>query len=98
VQSLRDLKEILASAQLFGDSGGPETQHRYLLQAGGADVGFAGAAEIESTPVVCSPAMQPALDRSVVQCSTEDCAIAGPITETASRKRRGSGTGRGGAR
>lgn len=97
VQSLRSLKEVLASA-VAPDVGALETQHRYLLDAGGADVDFAGPAEIQSTPVVCSSATQPTLDRSVVRCSTEDSAIANAITEAASKQCREGSTGKGGAR
>src|SRR5215831_3218820 len=57
-----------------------------------------GPAEIEPTPVVCSSAMQPALDKSVVRCSTKDRAIAGAVTETASRNAGVGGNRRGGTR
>jgi len=97
-QSLRELKEVLQSvlprAQAHDTS---EAQHRYLLDAGGADGGIDGSAEIEPTPVACSSAMQPALDRSVVRCPTRNSAIAGAVTEAASR-RSGRGSRRGGAR
>jgi len=94
-QSLRELKEVLQSAlpqaQAYDTS---EAQHRYLLDAGGADGGIDGSAEIEPTPVACSSTMQPALDRSVVRCSTKTSAIAGAVTEAASRKSgRGNRTG-----
>ena len=79
-QSLRELKEVVQSAlpraQAYDTS---EAQHRYLLDAGGADGGIDGSAEIEPTPVVCSSAMQPALDRSVVRCPTTNSAIAGAV-------------------
>jgi hypothetical protein len=98
-QSLRELKEVLQSALPRAKAhDAAETQHRYLLHAGGADGGTGGPAEIEPTPVVCSSAMQPTLDRSVVQYPTNNSAIAGAVTEAASRK---SGRGkncRGGAR
>jgi hypothetical protein len=77
--------------------GAPETQHRYLLDAGGADDGIAGPAEIEPTPIVCSSATQSALDRSVVRCSTKNSAIGGTVTEAASTNSR-RGNRRGGAR
>jgi hypothetical protein len=91
-QSLRELREILQSApyRLQSDST-PETQHRYLLPAGGADGGITGPAEIEPTPVVCSSATQSPVDGSVVRCSTEDSAIDRAATEAPSnnsRKRR----------
>ena len=97
-QSLRELKEVVQSAlpraQAYDTS---EAQHRYLLDAGGADGGIDGSAEIEPTTVACSSAMQPALDRSVVRCPTRNSAIAGAVTEAASR-RSGRGNRRGGAR
>jgi hypothetical protein len=62
-QSLRELKEVLQTARPPAQAAsGAKTQHRYLLNAGGADGGISGAAEIEPTPVVCSFAIQFALD------------------------------------
>jgi len=61
----------------------PITQPRYLLHAGGADGSIGDPGEIEPTSIVGSSAMQPALDESVVRCSTKDRAIAGAVTETA---------------
>ena len=97
-QSLRELKEVLQSAlsRARADET-PGTQHRYLLDAGGADGGIGGPAEIEPTPVVCSSAMQPTLDRAVVRCPAKNRAIAVAVTEVASRKS-GRGNRRGGAR
>jgi hypothetical protein len=98
-QSLRELKEVLQSALPRAQGhDAPETQHRYLLDAGGADGGIGGPAEIEPTPVVCSSAMQPALDRSVVRCPTNNSAIAGAVPEAASRKSGRGENRRGGAR
>src|SRR5262245_58018073 len=98
-QSLRELQEVLQSAQPPAQAPiAPETQHRYLLDAGGADGGIAGPAEIEPAAVVCSSAMQPALDKSVVRCATEDSAIAGAVTEAASRNTGRGGNRRGGVR
>ena len=97
-QSLRDLKEVLQAARPQVPAPiAPKTQPRYLLHAGGADGGIDGPAEIEPTSVVCSSARQPALDKSVVRCSTKDRAIAGAVTEAGSRKS-GRGNRRGGAR
>jgi hypothetical protein len=82
-QSLRELKEVLQAARPRAQ--GPtasKPQHRYLQHAGGAD---GGIAEIEPTPVVCSCAVQPALDKSVVRCASKDCAIASAVTKAASR-------------
>jgi hypothetical protein len=98
-QSLRALKEVLQSALPRAQAhDAPETQHRYLLDAGGADGGIGGPAEIEPTPVVCSSAMQPTLDRSVVRCPTNNSAIGGAVTEAASRKSGRGENRRGGAR
>jgi hypothetical protein len=98
-QSLRELKEVVQSAlpraQAYDTS---EAQHRYLLDAGGADGGIDGSAEIEPTPVVCSSAMQPALDRSVVRCPTNNSAITGAVTKAESRKSGRGENRRGGAR
>ena len=96
--SLRDLKEVLQSAPArVRDHTTPETQHRYLLDAGGADGDIVCPAEIEPAPVVCSSTKQIALDESVVRCSTKDRAIAGAGTEAASRKRGRDRTRKGGA-
>ena len=98
-QSLRDLKEVLQAARpQVPVPITPKTQPRYLLHAGGADGGIDGPAEIEPTPVVCSSAMQSALDESVVRCSTKDRAIAGAVTETASSHSGRSRNRRGGPR
>ena len=97
-QSLLDLKEVLQSAPArVRDHTTPETQHRYLLDAGGADGDIVCPAEIEPTPVVCSSTKQISLDGSVVRCSTKDRAIAGAGTEAASRKRGRDRTHKGGA-
>jgi hypothetical protein len=96
-QSLGELKEVLQSALPRAQADRPETQHRYLLDAGGADGGIVGPAEIEPTAVVCSSAMQPTLDRAVVRCPAKNRAIAVAVTEAASRKS-GRGNRRGGAR
>jgi hypothetical protein len=64
---LRDLKEVLLAARPRTQaSTAPQTQPRYMLNAGGADGGIDGSAEIEPTPVVCSSANQPILDESVL--------------------------------
>ena len=98
-QSLRDLKEVLQAARPQVPAPiAPKTQPRYLLHAGGADGGIDGPAEIEPTPIVCSTAMQPSLDESVVRCSTKDRAIAGAVTEAASSNAGRGGNRRGGAR
>ena len=97
-QSLRELKEVLQAARPRAQ--GPtasKPQHRYLQHAGGADGGI-GPAEIEPTPVVCSYAVQPTLDKSVVRCATKDRAIAGAVTKAASRKTGKDGYRRGGTR
>src|SRR4029434_7846578 len=98
-QSLRELKELLQSALPRTQAHDtPGTEHRYLLDAGGADGGIGGPAEIEPTPVVCSSAMQPALDRSVVRCPTNNSAITGAVTRARCRKSGRDENRRGGAR
>jgi len=97
-QSVRELKEVLQSAPPRARAHDTrETQPRYLLDAGGAYGGIDGPAEIEPTPVVCSSARQPALDRSDVRCPTKNGALAGAAPEAASRGSRGENR-RGGAR
>src|SRR6516164_3725334 len=84
-QSLRDLQEVLQAARPRVPAPAASlTQPRYLLNAGGADGGIDGPAGIGPTPIVCSTAMQPSLDESVVRCSTKDRAIAGAVAETSS--------------
>src|SRR5215831_11319880 len=98
IPSLRELKEVLQSAPPRARAHDTrETQPRYLLDAGGAYGGIDGPAEIEPTPVVCSSARQPALDRSDVRCPTENGALAGAAPEAASRGSRGENR-RGGGR
>ena len=88
VQFLRELKEVLQSAQArVRDHTSLQTQHRYLLDAGGADDYIACPAEIEPTRVICSSAKQVALDKSVVRCAKKDRALTGTDTAAASRKR-----------
>ena len=98
-ESLRELKEVLQSALPRAKTPRtPETQQPYWLDGGGADGGIVGPAEIEPVPVVCPSAMQPALYGSVVRCSTEDNAIAGAVTETASKNSGRGGNRKGGDR
>jgi hypothetical protein len=98
-QSLRDLQEVLQAARPRVQAlNAPKTQPRYLLHAGGADGGIDGPAEIEPTPVVCSSAIQPGLDKSVVRCSTKDSALAGAVAEAASKNTGRGGNRRGGTR
>ena len=59
-QSLRELKEVLQSArpQAQGHST-PETQHRYSLQAGGANGSIVGSEQIEQLPLFVRPQGNP---------------------------------------
>jgi hypothetical protein len=98
VESLRELRALLHSAQPARGDIALEAQHRYLLDAGGADVNVADSRGTPSTPVVCSSASQAALDGSVARCSTEDSAIADAVAAAALRQTPGRGPGRGGAR
>ena len=84
--SLRELKEILESARLGAQARTtPETQHRYLQDAKGADGGAADRAETKPTSVICWSPVQSALGRPVARHSTEDHAVAGAVTQAASR-------------
>ena len=97
VQSLRELRQILESAQR-PTTNIPEPQHRYWLDIGGADGSITGPAKNEPAHDVCSSAMPPALDSSVARCATQDNLLDGAVPEAASRKSCRSGNGRGGAR
>ena len=98
VESLRELKALLHSVQRARGDIVREAQHRYLLNAGGADVTIAASRGNPSTPVVCSSPSQAALEGSVARCSTEDSAIADAVAAAAWRPISGRGPGRGGAR
>ena len=84
--SLRELKEILESARLGAQARTtPETQHQYLQDAKGADGGTADRAETKPTSVICSSPTQSALGRPIDRNPTEDHAVAGAVTQAASR-------------
>ena len=94
--SLRELKQVLEPARLRAQaSNRPETQHRYLQDAKGADGGTADPTETEPTSVICSSPVQSALGRPVPRHSTEEHAVAGAVTQAASNHsgRRRSRTG-----
>jgi hypothetical protein len=80
VQYLRDLKEVLLAARPRTQASiAPANTASILATCRRCDGGIDGSAEIEPTPVICSSAMQPALDKSVVRCATKDRAIAGQL-------------------
>jgi hypothetical protein len=84
--SLRELKQVLESARSRAQAHTrPETWHPYLLDAKSTDGGIAGSAEIEPTSVIDSSTVQSALDRPVVRPSTNNSAIAGTVTQAASK-------------
>jgi hypothetical protein len=95
VEALRDLMTVLRCTQRkdFAIQG----QHRYLLNAGGADVDVAEPTEIHSTGVVYPAAFQAGLAGTVARDSTEGFALGEATTGTGSKIRRGSKSG-GGAR
>jgi len=96
---LRELKQVLESARLREQAmSRPETQHRYLQDAKGADGGTANLTEAEPTSVIRSSPAQSALDRSITRRSTEDHAVAGAVTQAASRNSGRNGDRRGGVR
>jgi hypothetical protein len=59
VESLRELKTLLRSTLPSDLDLATQAQHRYLLNAGGADVDVIEPAEIHSAGVVCSPRPKP---------------------------------------
>ena len=98
-QSLRELKELLQAARPQTECHGvPETPRQYLLDAEGADGSIVGPEADEPTPIVRSSTWQPALDRSVLRCSTKDSAIDGTVAEAVSRKNGGNENRSGGVR
>jgi hypothetical protein len=83
---LRELKEILESARLRAQAQTtPETQHRYLQDAKGAEGSTADLTETEPTSVICSSPTQSVLGRAVARHSTEDHDVAGAVTRAASK-------------
>ena len=97
--SLRELKEILESARLRAQPPTRlEKQHQYLQDAKGADGGITDPTETEPTSVICSSPTQSALGRPVARHSTEDHAVAGAVTQAASRNSGRNGDRRGGVR
>ena len=83
---LRELKEILESARLRAQAQTtPETQHRYLQDAKGAEGSTADLTETEPTSVICSSPTQSVLGRAVARHSTEDDGVAGAVTRAASK-------------
>lgn len=85
-QSLRELKQVLEPARLQAQAHTrPEMQHQYLQDAKGADAGITNPKETEPTSVICPSAVRAALDRPLIRCSTEDGAIAGAVTQSASK-------------
>ena len=97
--SLRELKQVLESPRLPAQAPTtPETQHRYLQDAKGADGGTADLTEAEPTSVIRSSGTQSALGRPVARDSTENQAVAGAVTQGASKNSGRNGDRRGGVR
>lgn len=98
-QGLRELNRILHSVLHRAHSHFTlETEDRYLPKTGGADGSIGGPAEIEPTDVVRSSAIEFALDKSVVRCSTKDSPITGAVTEVPSKDGGSGETRTGGGR
>ena len=83
VEALRELKALLRSTQQTSRELAKDGQHRYLLNAGGADVGVVEAAEVYSTGVICSTESETGLAGTVTRDSTEGSAIADNPAATA---------------
>jgi hypothetical protein len=97
VESLRELKTLLRSTLPSDLDLATQAQHRYLLNAGGADVDVIEPAEIHSAGVVCSPASETGLAETVTRNTTEGSAITGS-TAAATESRIVRRSGRGGSR
>src|SRR3954447_17330787 len=74
LESLRELRTVLRCTQRSDLELAIQDRHRYLLKAGGADVGVADSTEIHSTGVVRPAASQAGLARTVARDATEDTA------------------------
>jgi hypothetical protein len=75
-----------------------QAQHRYLLNAGGADVGVVEPAEIHSAGVVCSAESKTGLAGTITRDATEGSAIADSTAAAAEPKIGRRSGGRGGMR
>lgn len=97
VEALRDLMTVLRCTQRSDPDFAIQGQHRYLLNAGGADVDVAEPTEIHSTGVVRPAVSQARLAGTVARDSTEGIALGDATAGAGSTIGRGSRTG-GGAR
>ena len=95
VESLRELRTVLRCTQRSDLDLAIQARHRYLLKAGGADVGVADSTEIHSTGVVRPAASQAGLARTVARDATEGTAPDDATAAASSKVGRGSGTGGG---
>ena len=85
-ESLRELKQVLGPARIHAHAYMmPEVQHQYLQDAKGADGATADRAETKPTSVICSSPTQSALGRPIDRNPTEDHAVAGAVTQAASK-------------
>ena len=97
VEALRDLMIVLRGTQRSDLDLAIQGQHRYLLNAGGADVDVAEPTKILSTGVVRPAASQAGLAGTVARDSTEGIALGDATAAAGSKIERGSRSG-GGAR
>ena len=98
VESLRELKTLLRSTLQTDPELAIQAQYRYLLNAGGADVGVVEPSEIRPTGVVYSAESETGLAGTVTRDPTEGSAIGEPAAAAAGRKIGRRSGGRGGAR
>ena len=99
VESLRELKTLLRSIQHSDLDLLTQAQHRYLLNAGGADVGVVEPAEIHSAGVVCSAESETGLAGIITGDATGGSAIADSAAAAAAEPKIGRRSGaRGGMR
>ena len=100
VESLHELRHLLDLVLCTSGELAKDAEHRYLLNAGGADVNVAWPSGPCSTAVVCEPPVksreESTLGDSLYRCSAEDRAIARTTPPTSphlivrdSRSRRG---------
>jgi hypothetical protein len=98
VESLSDLKALLRSVVRTERELESQIRHRYLLNAGGADVGVLEATEIRAAGVVCSAKAEAGLAGAFARDTTESSTLADTAIAAAGHTTSQHSGGRGGMR
>ncbi len=86
VESLRELKELLQPTRRIDPEFAIQTQHPYLLDAGGADVSVIKPTEFDPTHAVCPPESNTGLAGAIPRGATEGSATDGAVAAATRRK------------